>query len=68
MADVKICDRCGKQIGLGSSRRLILTTCIWCGILIGREYTDSRDDLCPDCLHELNKFFKGKATDAVVKE
>jgi hypothetical protein len=68
MADVKICDRCGKQINVGMNRRLILTTFTWNGLLVGRCYTESKEDLCPDCVDELKKFFNGEATDAVVKE
>ncbi len=68
MADVKICDRCGKQISIGAHRNLIFDTYTWHGVLIGRSYAESRDDLCPDCVYELKKFFEGKATDAVVKE
>lgn len=68
MADVKICDRCGKQISIGMHRNLTFTKFTWHGILIGRTYTDSRDDLCQDCIYQLNKFFKGEATDAVIKE
>lgn len=68
MADVKVCDRCGKKIDLGSHRTVILDTYIWYGALVGSRYTDSRNDLCPDCIVELKKFLNGEATYAVTKE
>lgn len=69
MAKVTVCDRCGKHcdelsIRSYSFRKLFITA----NLFEPRLLTNSNHDLCPDCALELDKFFEGKATDAVVKE
>mgnify|MGYP003296853486 CR=1 FL=1 len=69
MATVKLCDRCGKPINISSARslrfrKILLTASVFYPVV----NDDSDYDLCPDCAMELDKFFKGEATDAVVKE
>ena len=69
MANVTVCDRCGKPINISSARSLrfrkILLTA---SIFYPTVSNDIEYDLCPDCALELDKFFEGEATDAVVKE
>ena len=75
MADVKMCDRCGKTfdtkrqfiiiepvryvLGVETRKRL------WGG---GAQDCHEHFDLCNGCFNELRKFIYGEATDAVVKE
>ena len=69
MATVKLCDRCGKPISLTGMRTLTFKKFLIQGKLFEPHGVDASDhDLCPDCAMELDKFFEGKATDAVVKE
>jgi hypothetical protein len=59
MADIKICDRCGKNV-----ERLgwpIRARYYRCNLFLNKNYYDSREyDLCTDCTGELIKFFDVK--------
>lgn len=69
MAKVTVCDRCGKSISLTEMRTLTFRKILLQGRLFELFGVDTSDhDLCPNCTLELDKFFEGKATDAVVKE
>lgn len=74
MADVKMCDRCGKTFN--TKRQFIVIEPV--RYILGVETTkrlwggDVKDcheyfDLCNDCFNELRRFIYGAATDAVVK-
>jgi hypothetical protein len=66
---VTVCDRCGKPISLTGMRTLTFRKILLHGRLFEPFGVDTSNyDLCPDCASELDKFFEGKATDAVVKE
>jgi hypothetical protein len=68
MAKVTLCDRCGKPITLTGMRKLTFRKICLIASLFDTGREDYNYDLCPDCALELEKFFEGKATDAVVKE
>lgn len=70
MATVRVttCDRCGKTCSVFKTRKYTFLKYIWYGWLGCSSSVESNHDLCPDCAMDLDKFFEGKATDAVVKE
>lgn len=69
MAKVTVCDRCGKPISLTGMRSLTFRKILLKGRLFEPyDIDESNRDLCPDCTLELDKFFEGKATNAVLKE
>lgn len=60
MADVKICDRCGKTIAATNVQRIGFGT--WRYSLFNPDVskkTHSDWDLCVDCGEKLSKFLKG---------
>ena len=68
MAKVTVCDRCGKTINIMGARTFTLRRICLAARLFEPGSYESNHDLCPDCALELDIFFEGKATDAVVKE
>lgn len=68
MAKVTVCDRCGKTISLTGIREFTFRRICLAARLFESGTYESNHDLCPDCAMELDKFFEGEATDAVVKE
>ena len=68
MAKVTVCDRCGKPIDISSIRAFTFRKILLTALLYDSGIEDFNYDLCPDYAMELDKFFEGKATDAVIKE
>lgn len=68
MAKVTVCDRCGKPTSIMGARTFTFRRICLAARLFESGNYESNHDLCPDCALELDKFFEGKATDAVVKE
>ena len=74
MANVKICDRCGKPFDDKRSWfslkpvRYILSLAYTTHVWGGREDRYDEFDICPSCRGELRRFLKGEATDALDKE
>lgn len=68
MAKVTVCDRCGKKCGLTTTRKFSFGKVFLQAWLYEEGGYKTSHDLCHDCALELDKFFEGKATDAVVKE
>lgn len=68
MAKVTLCDRCGKTISLTGIREFTFRRILLTARLYDSGIEDFNYDLCPDCALELDKFFVGEATNAVVKE
>lgn len=68
MATVRVCDRCRKPIDISRIRAFGFRKILLVARLYDSGIEDFNHDLCPDCALELDKFFEGKATDAVIKE
>ena len=58
MADVKICDRCGKKIDY-SSRILLRSKLQYCHLWYESFCTKVDYDLCPDCYKDFKHFVYG---------
>lgn len=63
MADVKICDRCGKRFT--HSRTLVCIDPIRYILLVETRGSDHSYDLCLNCRDSLERFLSGKAVDAI---
>lgn len=59
MADVKICDRCGKKIA-EPSRILLRSTLQYCCLIYENFTTRTSYDLCPECYKDFKHFVYGK--------
>ena len=59
MADVKICDRCGKKIE-ASSRILLRSHLYYCHLFHENFCTRSSYDLCRDCYEDFKHFVYDK--------
>lgn len=74
MANVKICDRCGKTFDAKRNWfslkpvRYILGLAFTKHVWGGTEDCYVEFDICPSCLGDLKKFLRGEATDALDKE
>ena len=69
MAQVTICDRCGKSLDASSFRKFTFRKVILTGSLFYPVVNDDSNwDLCADCVLELIKFLNGEATETVIKE
>jgi len=63
MANVKICDRCGKHHADNFWKRHFSISKVWTTLSLGDLVTYRTYDLCPECNKKLDKFLKGAEID-----
>lgn len=61
MSNVRVCDRCGKQIGYKKGLEIDIRAFKYHRFLLNteREYAHGVDDLCPSCMDDYFAFMDG---------